>query len=89
MSSPLRGPELPLGRPPKNMEKMSSGLCIEPSSSPSLPNWSYRRRFSGSDSTSYAIVISLNFSGSPPLSGWFFRASFLYAWGSDGPRAGA
>lgn len=67
-------PREPLEPPPKNMLKISSGVCPPPPpswSSPSFPYLSYSLRFSGSDNTSYAIVIRLKTSGSPPLSGWF------------------
>ena len=39
------------------------------------PYWSYCLRFSASESTSYASLISLNFSSEPPASGWCLRAS--------------
>src|SRR5256886_75857 len=48
----------------------------------SAPNWSYRRRVSRSDSTSYASEISLNRSsaaGALLSSGWALPASFRYA----------
>mmetsp|Transcript_66950 Transcript_66950/g.193876 ORF Transcript_66950/g.193876 Transcript_66950/m.193876 type:complete len:305 (-) Transcript_66950:214-1128(-) len=63
--------------PPKNASKMSEGSpAAPPSCKPSSPNLSYLARLSASLNTSYARVISLNFSGSPPLSGWCFTANF-------------
>jgi len=50
--------------PPKNMSKMSIGLCISLAIPPSLiacsPPRSYRSRFFGSAKTSYACEIALN-----------------------------
>ena len=43
------------------------------------PYWSYCLRFSASESTSYASLISLNFSSAPPASGWCLRASLRNA----------
>mmetsp|Transcript_8227 Transcript_8227/g.28868 ORF Transcript_8227/g.28868 Transcript_8227/m.28868 type:complete len:246 (+) Transcript_8227:478-1215(+) len=83
---PKRNPNGP-PPPPKNCENMSPGppppppcccCCLSPSS----PWRSYTLRFSGSDSTSKALLISVNFfsaSASPGfLSGWYFRASLRY-----------
>mmetsp|Transcript_18881 Transcript_18881/g.41585 ORF Transcript_18881/g.41585 Transcript_18881/m.41585 type:complete len:210 (-) Transcript_18881:246-875(-) len=74
MSSPFCGPDGPRPRrpPPKNMENMSSAECPSPPpcpSKPSLPYLSYIFRFSGSQRTSAALLISLKTSTSPPLSG--------------------
>mmetsp|Transcript_104906 Transcript_104906/g.254604 ORF Transcript_104906/g.254604 Transcript_104906/m.254604 type:complete len:303 (+) Transcript_104906:306-1214(+) len=72
-SSPFLGPWRPRRPPPPNMAlKMSSASPPPPppSSSPSFPYRSYFSRFSGSESTPNASPSCLNFSGSPPLSGW-------------------
>src|SRR3954466_3046314 len=56
---------------------------LPPPKPPKAPASSYSLRFSGSPRTSWAAEISLNFSSaslSPGLrSGWYFRASFRYA----------
>mmetsp|Transcript_32680 Transcript_32680/g.71921 ORF Transcript_32680/g.71921 Transcript_32680/m.71921 type:complete len:303 (-) Transcript_32680:274-1182(-) len=79
LGTPLRPPPPP--PPPKNMENTSSADCPPPPppppSRPSMPCASYVRRLSASHRISAAALISLNFSISPPLSGWFFSASFL------------
>lgn len=78
----------------KKEEKTSNGLndsycsALAPSLIPSSPYSSYTCFFSGSERTLYAIEIFLNYasvawerdtiSASPPLSGWYLKASRLY-----------
>merc|ERR1719258_157470 len=67
-------------RRPESTSKMSPGPPPPPPScSPSSPYRSYVSRFCSLPRTSKAFWMSLNFSGSPPLSGWFFTASLRYA----------
>ena len=70
-------------------EKMSSTFVKPPAPAPApwsnawCPNWSYRRRFSWSPTTSYASAASLNLASALALSGfwsgWYLRASLRYA----------
>ena len=46
---------------------------------PNISIWSYSLRLSGSERVLYASLMSLNFSASPPASGWYFTASFRKA----------
>src|SRR5206468_3698134 len=84
-------------RPPKSRMKMLSASerskCAKPNPppaapaprTPATPYRSYAARFSGSRSTSYASVISLNFSSAAVFSaaatrsGWYFMARPRYA----------
>ena len=61
--------------PPPNIAEKISFPCIPPPCNPSSPCSSYISLFSLSLRISYAAVINLNFSGSPPLSGCSFRAN--------------
>ncbi len=77
--------------PPKNVENRSlrskpngsPPAPPAPGATPSGPNWSYRCRFCGSESTSFATETSLNRSSASGLSGfasgWNCRASLRYA----------
>ena len=72
---------LDLERNGPNPPKKSNGSnsAPPPSFNPSSPYLSYISLFFGSLNTSYAFCISLNFSGSPPLSGWSLITNFLCA----------
>mmetsp|Transcript_23635 Transcript_23635/g.75665 ORF Transcript_23635/g.75665 Transcript_23635/m.75665 type:complete len:452 (-) Transcript_23635:338-1693(-) len=81
-------PPPPPGEPPKKDSKMSprSKSCMfgAPAAPlmPAIPNWSYRCRISGLESTWYASLMVWNFSlaSSDGLtSGWYLRAAERYA----------
>ena len=82
---PKKSPKISPKMSPKSAELKSNPPAPNPPdpSNAANPNWSYCLRLSGSLRTAYASEASLNLASaflSPGfMSGWYFLASFLYA----------